>query len=47
MNPKQKKIESFHHMLCRIVLASPIVDPATSTFQKFLAETLVYCDIGA
>ena len=34
-------------MLHIIFLASPIADPATSAFQKFLAETLVDHDIGA
>ena len=34
-------------MLRRIVLASPNLDPATSAFRKFLAETLVDRDIGA
>lgn len=34
-------------MLRRIVLASPIADPATSAFRKFLTETLVDRDIGA
>ena len=34
-------------MLHRIVLTSTIVDPTTSAFQKFLAETLVDGDIGA
>ena len=43
----EKKSESFHQMLRRIVLASPTADPATSTFRKFLAETLVDRDIGA
>jgi len=41
------KCESFHHMLRRIFLASLIVDPTTSAFRKFLAETLVDRDIGA
>lgn len=32
MHPNKKKIESFDHMLCRISLTSPNVDPTTSSF---------------
>jgi len=43
----QKRSKSYHHMLTRISNSIGSEDHALCAYRKFLAETIVYCDIGA